>query len=80
MAESTDRVARRKREKVQQRFWDIVGSAEHINMPKLEDAIRKEFRASDDRIISGQIRLMQTEARIKIKSNSKVWIQQPNTP
>jgi len=70
--------ALKKREKVQKYFWNIVGSAEHINLPKLEDALKKEFNTTDDRIIQAQIRLMQTEARIKIKNNVKVWIRQPS--
>jgi hypothetical protein len=47
-------------------------------LPKLEDALKKEFNTTDDRIIQAQIRLMQTEARIKIQDNAKVWIKQPN--
>ena len=70
--------ALRKREKVQKHFWNIVGSAEHINLPKLEDALKKEFNTTNDRLIQTQIRLMQTEARIKIQSNEKVWIKQSN--
>jgi hypothetical protein len=68
-----------KREKVQNHFWNIVGSVEHISLPKLEDAIKKEFNVSDDRFIQAQIKLMQTEARIKVQSRVKVWIKQPNT-
>ena len=66
-----------KRLKLQRYFWEIVGTAEHINIPKLEDAIRKEFGCSDDRAIRAQIRLMQTEGRIKVQNNVKVWINQP---
>jgi hypothetical protein len=68
----------RKREKVRKYFWNIVGSAEHINLPKLEDAIKKEFNTTDDRCIQTQIKLMQAEARIKIQNKAKVWIKQPN--
>ena len=69
--------ALKKREKVQKYFWNIVGSAEHINLPKLKDALKKEFNTKDDRFIQSQIRLMQTEARIKIQNNMKVWIKEP---
>lgn len=78
MAAYSEAEALRKREKVQRYFWGIVGSAEHINMPKLEDALIKEFNSEDDRLIQAQIRLMQTEARIKVQSRVKVWIKQPN--
>jgi hypothetical protein len=68
----------KKRAKVQIYFWNIVGSAEHINIPKLEDALRKEFPSADARLIKTHINLMQTEKRIKIQSNAKVWLKQPN--
>jgi hypothetical protein len=71
--------ALKKREKIQNRFWNIVDAAEHINLPKLENALKKEFNTTDDRIIQAQIRLMQTEARIKIQNNVKIWIKQPRT-
>jgi hypothetical protein len=71
--------APKRREKVQRHFWGIVGAVEHINIPKLEDAIRKEFHSSDDRFIQAQIRLMQMEGRVKVQSNVKVWIKQPPT-
>jgi len=67
----------KKRENIQQRFWGIVSSVEHINIPKLEDAIRKEFRCSDHRFIVTQVRLMQTEGRIRVQEKGKVWIKQP---
>jgi hypothetical protein len=70
--------ALKKREKIQIYFWNQVGSVEHISLPKLEDAIRKEFDCKDDRFIQAQIRLMQTEARIRVESRVKVWIKQPN--
>ena len=73
-----EKEALRKREKVQKYFWNIVGSDEHINLPKLENALKREFNTTDDRIILAQIGLMQTEARIKIQNNVKVWIKQPN--
>jgi hypothetical protein len=70
--------ALKKREKIQNHFWNQVGSDEHISLPKLEDAIRKEFDCKDDRSIQAQIKLMQTEARIRVESRVKVWIKQPN--
>jgi hypothetical protein len=66
-----------KREKVQKYFWNIVGSSEHINLPKLECALEHEFKTTDKRLIQRQVRMMQTEARIKIQENAKVWIMQP---
>ena len=77
MAKDFEVEARKKREKIQRHFWSIVGSAEHINVPKLEDAVKKEFRTQDDRVVQSQISLMQTEARIKIECKVKVWIRQP---
>lgn len=71
--------APKKQEKIQKHFWGIVGAFEHINIPKLEDTLRKEFHSSDDRFIEAQIRLMQMEGRIKVQSNVKVWIKQPPT-
>ena len=67
----------KKREKIQAHFWKQVGSVEHISLPKLEDAIRKEFCVDEKRFVQTQIRLMETESRIKIQSNVKVWIRQP---
>ena len=69
----------RKREKIQAHFWNQVGAVEHISVPMLEDAVRKEFRVSDDRFVQEQVRLMQTEARIRVESRVKVWIRQPKT-
>jgi hypothetical protein len=69
--------AKKSRQKIQQYFWGIVGSVEHINVPKLEDAIRKEFHTSDDRVIQAQISLMQSEGRIRVQNRVKVWIKQP---
>jgi hypothetical protein len=68
-----------KREKIQRRFWNEVGAVEHISLPKLEDAVRKEFNCEDDRSVQAQIELMQTEQRIRIESRVKVWIRQPQT-
>jgi hypothetical protein len=62
---------------VQVYFWNIVGSVEHISLPKLEDALKKEFSIEDDRFIQAQIKLMQNESMIKVQSNVKVWIKQP---
>ena len=69
----------KKRERIQDRFWDEVGSIEHISLPRLKDAVRKEFRYRDDRSIQVQIELMQTEARIRIESKVKVWIKPLHT-
>ncbi len=77
MTKISDLEAQKKRDKIQAHFWGIVGSVEHINVPKLEDAIRKEFHTSDDRLIQAQIRLMQTEGRIRVQNSVKVWIKQP---
>ncbi len=70
---------RKKREKIQIHFWNVVGAVEHINLPKLQDAIRKEFKTDDDRFIQTQINLMQTEAKIKVQRKNKVWIKEPQT-
>ena len=67
-----------KREKIQSHFWIQVGSNEHISLPMLEDAVKKEFNYEDHRSIQAQINLMQTEARIRVESRVKVWIRQPN--
>ncbi len=79
MVNTSELEARKKREKIQMYFWAIVGSVEHINLPKLEDAIRKEFRTDDDRLIQAQVRLMQTESKIKIQNKVKVWIKPPTS-
>ena len=77
MTTNSDREGLKKREKVQNYFWNTVGAAEHINIPKLEGALKKEFNTTDDRIIQTQIKLMQTEAKIRVQNNAKVWIKQP---
>jgi hypothetical protein len=77
MAKASDLEAQKKRIKIQTHFWNIVGTSEHINVPKLEDVIRKEFHTTEDRFIQAQVRLMQTEGRIKVQNNVKVWIKQP---
>jgi len=69
----------KKRTKIQTYFWNTVGLVEHINIPKLTDALKKEFPTADNRFIKTQISLMQTENRIKIQSHAKVWIKQPQT-
>jgi hypothetical protein len=73
----SEKEALKKRENVQNHFWKIVGSVEHVSLPKLEDAIKKEFNVDDDRFIQAQIKLMQTEGRIRVQSRVKVWIKQP---
>ncbi len=79
MAKKSDAEARRKRQKIQASFWRVVGTVEHINIPKLEDAIKKEFDTADDRFVQAQIRLMQTESRIRVQGREKVWVKQPGT-
>lgn len=66
-----------KRQKIQTHFYNIVGTIEHINIPKLEHAIQKEFNTTDKRQIDLQVRLMQTEGRIRVQENAKVRIRQP---
>jgi hypothetical protein len=78
MAKNSDAEVQRKRQNVQVHFWNIVGAVEHISLPKLEDAIKREFNCNDDRFVQIQIRLMQTESRIRVESRVKVWIKQPN--
>jgi len=79
MAKHSDAESLKKREKIQNHFWNQVGSKEHISVPMLEDAIKKEFNYKDDRSIQTQINLMQTEARISVESRVKVWIKQPKS-
>jgi hypothetical protein len=67
----------KKREELQTYFWNEVGGVEHISLPRLKDAITKEFNNKDSRFVQAQIDLMQTEGRIRIESNVKVWIRQP---
>jgi hypothetical protein len=68
----------KKRERIQKHFWDEVGAVEHISLPELENAVKREFKCKDDRTIKTQIELMQTEARIRIESKVKVWIKTPH--
>jgi hypothetical protein len=77
MTKSPNAEAQKKREKIQVKFWNVVGAVEHINLPKLEDAVKKEFNSTDDRFVKAQIELMQTESRIIVQSRIKVWIKQP---
>ena len=78
MTKSSTTKAQKKREKIQVNLWNIVGAVEHINLPKLEDAVKKEFNYTNDRFVKAQIELMQTESRIMVQSKVKVWIRQPN--
>jgi hypothetical protein len=77
MTKCSDLEAQKKREKIQVRFWIVVGEVEHINIPKLEDALKKEFNTTDYRFVQSQIKLMQTEARVRIQGKEKVWIKEP---
>jgi len=65
------------REEIQRHFWNEVGTVEHISLPKLKNAIEREFKCKDDRFVQAQIDLMQTEARIRMESRVKVWIKKP---
>jgi len=69
--------ALKKREKIQRHFWNEVGSVEHTSLPKLKNAIEREFNRKDDRFVLGQIKLMQTEGKLRIESKVKVWIRKP---
>ena len=75
----SDQDSLKKRWNIQRYFWNIVGSVEHISLPMLEDAVKKEFNSDDDRFIQAQINKMQNESRIKIQNKVKVWIRQPET-
>ena len=78
MVKRSDIESSKKREKIQQQLWNQVGSNEHISLPMLEDAIKKEFNNIDDRFLQSQINLMQFEARIKVENRVKVWIKSPH--
>jgi phage tail tube protein FII len=78
MTKTSELEAQKKRQNIQMHYWNLVGAVEHINLPKLEDKVKKELKCSDDRFIQTQIRLMQTEARIRVQSKEKVWIKQPS--
>ena len=71
--------ALKKREKIQWHFWNEVGAVEHISLPELKKAVEREFKSKDDRFVLAQIKLMQTEARIKLESKVKVWIKKPQS-
>jgi hypothetical protein len=77
MAKHSASKSRNKRETIQNHFWNQVGSKEHISLPMLENAIKREFNYEDDRSIKAQVDLMQTEARIRMESRVKVWIRPP---
>jgi hypothetical protein len=66
-----------KRDRIQEEFWKEVGAVEHISLPRLKNAIKREFKYGDDRLIQAQIDLMQTEKKIKVESRVKVWIKKP---
>jgi hypothetical protein len=78
MDKHTELEDQKKREKIQNHFWNEVGVVEHISLPKLKDAVKREFHHKDDRSIQTQIKLMQTEQRIRIESRVKVWIKKPS--
>ncbi len=67
----------KKRAIIQTNFWNEVGSAEHVSLPRLKDTIRRQFNFEDDRLVKAQIDLMQSDQRIRIESNVKVWIKRP---
>ena len=79
MTKNSEVEDQKKREKIQNHFWKIVGADEHISLPMLKDAVKKEFKYKDDRSVQTQIKLMQTEAKIRIQSRVKVWIKEPQT-
>ncbi|MGA2680367.1 MAG: hypothetical protein ABSF44_01045 [Candidatus Bathyarchaeia archaeon] len=77
MTKESDKEALKKRIRIQEKFWSQVGAVEHVNLPKLEDAIKKEFGAVDTRFVQMQVRLMQSEGRIRVQDKAKIWIKQP---
>ena len=78
MTKPSELEALKKRERIQNHFWEEVGSVEHISFPKLLDVVTREFKSKDYRFVQAQIELLQTEGRIKIESRVKVWIKPPN--
>ena len=78
MTNESDIDSRRKRLKIQAKFWNQVGASEHVNLPKLKDAIKKEFDSADYRFVEAQVRLMQSEGRVRVQEKAKVWIKQPD--
>jgi len=79
MTKYSELEAIKKRKKIQKHFWNEVGSVEHTSLPKLKNAIEREFKSKNDRFVLGQIKLMQTEGRIRIESKVKVWIKKPES-
>jgi len=79
MTKHSELEAIEKRKKIQKHFWNEVGSVEHTSLPKLKNAIEREFKSRDNRLVLGQIKLMQTEGRIRIESRVKVWIKKPES-
>lgn len=77
MGKMIDEEAMRRRMRIQAKFWSQVGSAEHINMPKLEDAVRREFHTEDGRLVERQVALMKSEGRVRVQEKAKVWVNQP---
>jgi hypothetical protein len=79
MTGNSELEALKKREKIQCHFWNEVGSVEHTSLPKLKNAIEKEFKRKDGRFVLRQIKFMQTEGKIRIESKVKVWIKKPES-
>jgi hypothetical protein len=79
MTKRSELEEKKKRENVQRLFWNRVGAVEHVNVPKLEDAVRKEFCTEDKRLVQRQVNLMQSEGRITVQSKVKVWVNQPES-
>lgn len=48
MTKNSEVEYRKKREKIQNHFRNIVGANEHISLPKLKDAVKKEFKHRED--------------------------------
>jgi len=70
----TDLEGQKKRQRVKVYFWKSMGAVERINIPKLEDALRKQFPDAENRFVQSQVALMQTDNKIKVQDNVKVWI------
>ena len=80
MTKNSETEGEKKRAKLQKHFWNIVGPYEHISLPMLENAVKKEFKIKEDRSVEKQIRLMRTEGKIRIQTKVKVWIRKPHEP
>jgi len=78
IAKHSDEEGSKNRERIQSHFWSQVGAKEHISLPMLENAIKKEFNCKNTRSIRSQVNLMQNEGRIRVESRVKVWIKPPN--